>query len=182
MFSCLPAGPFRTINFGSWGHVGATFLVIAKKMIGYVVLGAVCGICARRGDGGRLDSLLIIYLAAELAALVPLFAFNLGAADNYALQGVVFASVLLGRSLARLVCERDARTPALIAVAAASMILAARDLQFVELEWRGAEAKPKIAGSSARESAGGREPSGADLLRGSPCVQPAVWKLAARPR
>jgi hypothetical protein len=132
----LPGGPFRTTNLGSWTHVAATFAVVAKKLFGYVLLGMACWWCARPHNGARLDSQLFVYLAAELAALVPLFYYNRGAADNYAFQAVVFASVLLGRCLARILGDPEVGTWSLICLAAASIILAARDIQFVELQWR----------------------------------------------
>jgi hypothetical protein len=147
----LPRGPFRTINLGSWTHVGATFAVIAKKMIGYIILGEACAWCVRPKRGGRLDWWLIVYLATELGALAPLFYYNRGAADNYALQAVVFASVLLGRCLARLFGDPEARTGSLIAVAVASMILAAREVQFSHLAWRAREAN-RAALQGMRES------------------------------
>jgi hypothetical protein len=132
----LPGGRFRTINFGSWHHVIETFAVVAKKMVGYFVLAACCGLGVRPLRGGRLELLLMIYVVAEAAALVPLYYYNLGAADNYALQGVVFAAVLTARWLARILSDAGGRARNLIAVAGAALLLAGRDFQFVELAWR----------------------------------------------
>ena len=83
-----------------------------------------------------MDRALLIYLAAELVVLVPLFYNNLGAADNYAFQAVVFAAVLIGRSLARALDDPERRTWGVAAATLATLLIAARDFQFVELAWR----------------------------------------------
>jgi hypothetical protein len=131
----LPSGPFRTINLGSWTHVRETFAIIAKKMAGYLVLGACCGWFALSRRCGRLERWLMVYLVAEILALVPLYYYNLGAADNYALQGIVFGAILMGRCLARLIADPEGRAVGSIAVAIAALLIAARDVQFVELVW-----------------------------------------------
>ena len=105
----LPGGPFRTFLLGSWTHVAATFAIVGKKLIGYIVLAACCGMIVRPFGGSRLDRLLLIYIAAEVAAQFPLYYFNSGAADNYVVQAVVFASVVMGRGLARLLDDPDGR-------------------------------------------------------------------------
>lgn len=132
----LPGGPFRTILLGSWTHVAATFAIVGKKLIGYIVLAACCGMIVRPLGGSRLDRLLLIYTAAEVAAQFPLYYFNAGAADNYVFQAVVFASVMMGRCLARLLDKLDGRIWGLTLAALTSSIIAARDFQFVELVWR----------------------------------------------
>jgi hypothetical protein len=132
----LPGGAFRAINFGGWPHVRDTFAIIVKKIAGYLVLTAVFCALARRVNWRRLDRVLMIYIVAETAAIIPLCYFNLGAADNYALQAVVFCCALLARFLARLPREASIAAGGLIAVAMASTIIMGRDLQFVELAWR----------------------------------------------
>ena len=132
----LPAGPFRTILRGDWPHVAETFAIVAKKMIGYIALAGCCGLFLRRLRADRMDRLLLIYLAAEVLALFPLFYNNLGAADNYAFQAVVFAGILMGRCLARALDDPESWTWGLAAAGLASLMIAARDFQFVELAWR----------------------------------------------
>ena len=132
----LPGGPFRTILLGSWTHVATTFAIVVKKLIGYIVLAVCCGVILGPWGGGRLDRLLLIYTTAEVASQIPLYYYNSGAADNYMFQAVIFASVLMGRSLARRLEEPDGRTWGLTLAALASLIIANRDFQFVELMWR----------------------------------------------
>ncbi len=94
----LPSGPFRAILLGSWTHVAATFAIVGKKLIGYIVLAGCCGMILRPFGGSRLDRFLLLYTAAEIAGQFPLYYYNSGAADNYVVQAVVFASVLMGRA------------------------------------------------------------------------------------
>ena len=133
----LPAGPFRTLNYGGWVHVGSVFAIIFKKMIGFVLLAVACAGTSKSWRlAGRIDAILSVYFLAEVGDLVPLCLFNLGAADNYALQAVLLGCVLVGRSLS-LTFQVNNAAPwklGLIATAAAALLI--RDLQFVELSAR----------------------------------------------
>lgn len=98
----LPGGAFREINYGGWEHVRTIALDCLKRSAGLLLLGALAvGVLGRRALDQPLDRLLAMFLAAEVLALVPFCLFNKGAADNYALQAVVLASVLCGRLVDR---------------------------------------------------------------------------------
>ena len=61
-----------------------------------------CVIFDRRSlFGSGLDFELLLFGAAELAIVVPLCRASTGAWVNYAIQGIVFAAILTGRSLSR---------------------------------------------------------------------------------
>ncbi len=133
----LPCGPFRRINYASWAHVGEVFQTIFKKTFGLIALAASClGYLRVKRSSFSLDSFLLILLAAELLALVPLCLFNRGAADNYALQATILACILIGRSLSRALDDMGAPALRPILIVIATMVLLARDLQFVELSAR----------------------------------------------
>ena len=68
----------------------------------------VCAVLERRAlFGSSLDGALCLFAAAEIAIVVPLCLASTGAWVNYAIQGIVFAAILTGRSLAR-ACEAAA--------------------------------------------------------------------------
>ena len=104
----LPGGPFRAINYAGWEHVRSIFDITARRSVGLIALAVACvaGL-GRNAWRGRLDATIGLFLAVELVALVPLCLFNAGAAYNYALQAIVFACVLVGRSLDRLFIEAE---------------------------------------------------------------------------
>ena len=88
--------------------------------------------CRQGGRPSRLDALLLFYLAAELAATAVLCKGSTGAWVNYAMQAVVWASLLVGRGLGRLLeqrAEMSSRTvlrqvlTATAALAAAGLLL-----------------------------------------------------------
>ena len=99
-----PSGPFRAINYAGWVHVASVLNISARRSLGLMGLALAGGvIVGRRGARTRLDLLLLLFLGVELAALVPLCLYNAGAASNYALQAVVFGSILVARLLDRAV-------------------------------------------------------------------------------
>jgi hypothetical protein len=133
----LPGGPFREINYATWSHVATIATITAKKSVGLLVLAVACLAGARRVlPATRLDGLLLIYLGVELAALVPLCLFNLGAADNYALQAVVLASILLARAADRALREVPARAWVPVGLGLAALVVLARDVQSIEIAAR----------------------------------------------
>lgn len=140
----LPGGPFRAINYATWGHVAAIGLITAKKSIGLLALAGALALYRLAGGRPRwpgwVDASLWAYLAVELAMFVPLCLFNQGAADNYALQAVVFAAVLIGRGLGRATFEIEARVPArawrLAPIAVAALIVLGRDVQMIGTDAR----------------------------------------------
>jgi hypothetical protein len=100
-------------------------------------LGASFSSSERSRSFRSLDAAFLLYLAAELAALVPLSIFNSGAADNYALQAIVFACLLVGRALGRVVEARpDAAKLAGVAAAAAVLLVADARLAFINVRDR----------------------------------------------
>ncbi len=65
----------------------------------------VCAVLEQRAlFGSSLDVALCLFAVAEIAIVVPLCLASTGAWVNYAIQGIVFAAILTGRSLAR-ACE-----------------------------------------------------------------------------
>lgn len=61
-------------------------------------------------------------MAAEIAIVVPLCLASTGAWVNYAIQGIVFAAILTGRSLAR-ACDAARLRMSLVALAVAALVL-----------------------------------------------------------
>ena len=136
----LLPGQFRRIAYAGWPHVARFFFEVGKRSLPIALLG-IGGMALGRGRGSttRLDGVLWLYLAAELAGMVPLCLGSTGAWVNYALQAVAFGSVLAARSLAfgalpSASCWRWA--PAL----AAGVFLAITDARLV---WIAAEARVK---------------------------------------
>lgn len=130
----LPGGPFRALNYATWGHVAEIGSITAKKSVGLIAVGAACVWWARRAGG--LDRIVLVLLAAEAIAFVPLCLFNRGAADNYALQAVVFAAVLSGRALRRALDATTAPRWRLAPIGLAVLVVLGRDVQLVEGEVR----------------------------------------------
>lgn len=126
----LPGGVFRKINYASWLHVKNITLSIVKLSAGVLALGAVCA-CSLRIEnvGRRLDGVLWLYFLAETAWLVPLCLYNKGAAENYALQAVVFACILVGRALARAL-EYPTRWKVALLISTAAFVLV-RDIKLI---------------------------------------------------
>ena len=132
----LPGGAFRKINYASWPHVVYVGGVAARKSIGLIALAVACAWGPPRvGAIRRLDATLMTYLAAELLSLVPLCVYNSGAADNYALQAVLYVCVLVGRALDRVLSREPAATRR-GAIALAAAILLAANLRLVGIAVR----------------------------------------------
>jgi Dolichyl-phosphate-mannose-protein mannosyltransferase len=72
--------------------------------------------------GTTLDGASCLLGTAEIAIVVPLCLASTGAWVNYGIQGIVFAAILTGRSLARACAEARLRT-SLIALAVAALAL-----------------------------------------------------------
>jgi hypothetical protein len=126
----LPGGPFRQINASSWAHVWRLTVSVAKFSAGLIALALASGIVlAPKLAGRRLDALILTYFFAELISLVPLFLFNGGSAENYVLQAIVFACVLVGRALARAVERTTWR--GMLALMLAAVLLFVRDAKLV---------------------------------------------------
>jgi hypothetical protein len=82
-----------------------------------------CSLTGTRSDETRdVETALWAYLAAELALAAVLCKMSTGAWYNYAIQGVVFACVLVARSLARGFAIARSRGPLLAAALAASAV------------------------------------------------------------
>ncbi len=82
-------------------------------------------------DHFSLDATLALFLAVELAALVPLCLFNAGAAYNYALQAIVFGCVLVARALDRLLGESSSLPSRLLPAAVAMVVLLLADMRLL---------------------------------------------------
>ena len=82
-----------------------------------------CSMTARRsGEARDVDTALWAYLAAELVLVAVLCKLSTGAWYNYAIQAVVFACVLVARSLAQSFEIARSRGPLLAAALAASAV------------------------------------------------------------
>lgn len=84
-------------------YVGTVFWEVAKMSIGLLAVAGACLVGGfRRAIGGRLDAVLSVYVAAELAVMFVLCLNSSGAWTNYAMQAVVLLTILAGRALGRL--------------------------------------------------------------------------------
>jgi hypothetical protein len=127
----LPGGPFRAINYGSPKHLIWVASIIGKMSLGLLAVGVVCAWGRwRELRLSSLDTALGVYLAAELLSLVPLCIFNLGAAENYAQQAVVYAGILLARGLAPLLDDGGSMRR-LVALAGAAALLLGLNLRVI---------------------------------------------------
>ncbi len=89
----------------------------------------VCAVLERRAlFGSSLDGALCLFAAAEIAIVVPLCLASTGAWVNYAVQGIVFAAILTGRSLVR-ACEAGRLRSSLFLIALAALAVACSALQ-----------------------------------------------------
>ena len=130
----LPGGPFREINRASWSHVRGVFVITAKKLVGLIALASAFALSFRATfQGRRLDFLVSIYLLAEMASLLPLCLYNKGSADNYALQAVILACVLIGRAVDRVLADQTRFSWRPAPLILASFVVLARDLQYIEM-------------------------------------------------
>jgi hypothetical protein len=83
----------------------------------------VCALLERRAlFGSSLDAALSLFAAAEIAIVVPLCLASTGSWVNYAIQGIVFAAILTGRSLAR-ACDLARLRASLFPIAVATLVL-----------------------------------------------------------
>jgi hypothetical protein len=87
-----------------------------KLIVTFGVLLVVIPVCAMVGRssflGGRLDAGLWVYLAGEVGLFTVLSRMSTGSWSNYAIQSVVFMSVLTARAVARVVA--DASSPRIL--------------------------------------------------------------------
>ena len=117
------------VERADWSHVGTVFLEAAKMSIGLLALAVAVLVASRRrcegGGGSRIDATLLAYLAAELAAMVALCLNSAGAWTNYAMQAVVFGSILVARGAARALGRpRSVRVGISLVAAALALVLA----------------------------------------------------------
>jgi hypothetical protein len=116
----------REVTGGSWSYVAFVFGETAKRTLGLLVLVFVSLLTAfARRNLRRLDALLTVWLVAELALMAVLCLGSAGAWYNYAMQAVLLACVLLGRSLAALLeAEPQSRRTAFALGCASLLVLA----------------------------------------------------------
>ncbi|MEO6807623.1 MAG: hypothetical protein ABI353_00730 [Isosphaeraceae bacterium] len=99
----VPQGLSR-VSPGSWDYVGIVFGHILKRGLGLAALAAAALLAtSRRSRGGRLDALLLGFVALDLALVVKLCLNSSGAWVNYALGSAVCIAVLAARALDRVV-------------------------------------------------------------------------------
>jgi hypothetical protein len=116
---------------------GALALIATLGVLVVVLpLGAVIGRTPFLGD--RLDAALGIYLAGEVALGAVLVRMSTGAWDNYAIQGIVFASVLAARAASRVVVAAPSLRVLLPIVLAAGGVLlsATSEIAFAAMQTR----------------------------------------------
>jgi hypothetical protein len=104
-------------------------LTLAYLVVAMVLVIPACYLMAPRVlIGERIDRVLWIYLAAELAFVIILSRMSTGAWINYGVQAVVFASVLIARALDRAIEHiRSRRQVFPIAVAALVSLIGVGD-------------------------------------------------------
>ena len=129
---------FASVGTGLIGLVTALTVVqifaTTPSISGLIVLGLVVvlvrlipvGVTAlgRAWRTGGVDVAYALYLAGELALTVYLFRLSTGAWFNYAVQAIVFASIIAARALARAV-ERPLCTRAALAISLAVLTVPA---------------------------------------------------------
>ena len=111
-------------------QIFAVDLWISRSIVVGLVVTMVCfmPICAvalgRAWRAGGIDIAYVLYLAGELVLTAYLFRLSTGAWYNYAVGGVVFASILAARALARAV-QRPLPTRAVLGVSLAVLAVPA---------------------------------------------------------
>jgi hypothetical protein len=89
----------------------------------------VCALIDRRAlFASSLDGALCLFAAAEIAIILPLCLASTGAWVNYAIQGIVFAAILAGRSLSR-ACDAARLRTSLIPIAIATLAVLCVELK-----------------------------------------------------
>ncbi|WZO97218.1 hypothetical protein EP7_004241 [Isosphaeraceae bacterium EP7] len=97
----LPAR-FRELTYGGWPRVGIIFYDVIRRSAGLLVIAVACLFASnRRPAGNRLDAFLVALTAVEVLSMIPLCLYSTGSFYNYAIQAVVFLSILVGRALPR---------------------------------------------------------------------------------
>lgn len=120
----LPAALGR-INRASWGHVATVFVESAKLSVGLLALAGACAVAGpRRWRGRKLDAILVLFLLAETAAMVPLCLNSTGAWVNYALEPMVLGAILVARALDRVMNADPGWRLGPIVLAAAALVAA----------------------------------------------------------
>jgi hypothetical protein len=106
-------------------------ILVTALMTTIILLIPLCALFERRSiAAGQLDAALWLYTTAELALVVVLCRVSTGAWVNYAIQAVIFASILTSRALARAFASA-ASTRALLPIALAALNVLSGPLQFV---------------------------------------------------
>ncbi len=117
--------------YAGWGHVVEVALEIAKLALGEIALAVallIAGIRATRGS--RLDGVLWVAFAAEVAAMIPLCLNSDGSWVNYALPAIVWGSILLARGSATILQgAKPTRLRTLAIPLAAVSVLLANDVR-----------------------------------------------------
>jgi hypothetical protein len=106
-------------------------LLVAALIATIILLIPLCARFERRAIvGGQLDAALWLYMTAELVLVVVLCRASTGAWVNYAIQAVIFGSILASRAVARAFASA-ASTRALLPIALAALNLLPGPLHFV---------------------------------------------------
>jgi hypothetical protein len=115
---------FQKLAPGGWDGAFALFFGCFISCEAILALGVAARIARPAGSRATsLDRLLWLYIGAEIALTLLLFSGSQGAWINYTIQCVLFASVLVGRMLARATVPAAFRRRQWILVVAAGAIL-----------------------------------------------------------
>jgi hypothetical protein len=91
----------QVLNHISQNSLSGALVAVGGALL-FVMVFPLCALIGRSGLlGNRLDAALWVYAAAEIALAVVLFEMSTGAWMNYAIQAVVFGSILAARVASR---------------------------------------------------------------------------------
>lgn len=122
----------KAITPGSWPYVGLVFLTTAKNAFGLLAVAIAClAATSRNSRGGRLETLLLAFIALDLILMAKLCLNSSGGWYNYAIEAAACGAVLIGRALCRIVeaAERPSWRWGLVGLAA--LVLLASDARRV---------------------------------------------------
>src|SRR5581483_1678605 len=130
----LPAA-FRTVSPASWEHVATVGFETSKRGVGLIALVLACLWAGpKRARGNRLDGVLGLYFISELVLAALLCRNSTGAWVNYFMPATVFASLWVGRALAR-VAEGPCSLARVVPIGLALVAFAASDARLAYVSY-----------------------------------------------
>lgn len=121
----------REAAYGGWPQVLAVFLESTKLALGELALAVALLIAGIRvAPKSRLDGVLWLAFAAEVAAMVPLCLNSDGAWINYALPAVVWGSILLARGCAAILQGTKPIQLRTLAIPVAAVVVLLGDIHY----------------------------------------------------